>query len=239
MKIFGHRGASKSFPENTLEALRGAVAQGADGVELDVMQCATGELVVCHDEWLDRLAGHHWELARKSLTELKSLDVGTPLGFAPAKIPTLAEVFEALPSTFTVNVEIKCDTVEDHGLSKKVGAFITEHGLQDRVFLSSFNPLCLVRLARAYPSLKRGLLIDPDHSFALQGYGWLFFTAKTSVHPHYSQCTEARVSQWHDLGLEVAVWTVDDAAEARRLESLGVEYVITNRPGALRDELKG
>ncbi len=234
MKIFGHRGASGDFPENTLEAFRGAVAQGADGVELDVMQCATGELVVCHDEWLDRLAGQNRELARLSLRELKSLDVGTRLGFARAEIPTLAEVFDALPPGFTVNVEIKCDTVDDHGLSVKVGAFVEREGLADRVFLSSFNPLCLVRLARTYPSLKRGLLIDPEKSFAMQGYGWLFFTAKTSVHPHFSQCTESRVSQWHDLGLEVAAWTVDDPIEAKRLQSLGVEYVITNRPGALR-----
>jgi glycerophosphoryl diester phosphodiesterase len=238
MKILGHRGASANFPENTLEAFIGAAAEGADGVELDVMQCASGELVVCHDEWLDRVARKHWELGRKTLFELKSLDVGSPLGFAPARLPTLGEVFDALEPTLLVNVEIKCDVVDDQGLSEKVGAFVTQRGLQNRVLLSSFNPLCLLRVARAYPSLRRGLLLDPDKSWALQAWGWLPIVSNASVHPHFSQCTAERVNRWHSLNLEVAVWTVDDPQEAKRLRAMGVEHVITNRPGALRTELE-
>lgn len=237
MKILGHRGASADFPENTREAMRAAAEQGADGVELDVMQCASGELVVCHDEWLDRLTGQHLELERQSWQQLQQLDVGSQLGFAPARIPLLSEVFEVLPEGFMVNVEIKCDVVDDKGLSEKVGAFITERNLESRVLISSFNPLCLVRLARAYPSLRRGLLIDPDKAWLPQAWGWLPIVGKNSVHPHFSQCTLERVNAWHEAGLEVAVWTVDDADEAKRLRAMGVEYVITNRPGALRAEL--
>jgi len=237
MKILGHRGASADFAENTLEAMLAAVEQGADGVELDVMQCASGELVVCHDEWLDRLAGKHWELERRSWAELQTLDVGTPLGRGAARIPLLREVFEVLPEDFLVNVEIKCERFDDRGLSEKVGAFITEQGLGHRVLISSFNPLCLVRLARAYPSLRRGVLIDPDKSYLVQAWGWLPIAGKSSVHPHFSQCTQPRVDAWHAAGLEVAVWTVDEVSEARRLRAMGVEYLITNRPGALRREL--
>ena len=238
MKILGHRGASADFAENTLDAMRGALEQGADGVELDVMQCATGELVVCHDEWLDRLAGKHWELERRSWAQLRTLDVGTRLGKGAARIPLLSEVFEMVPAGFLVNVELKCERLDDQGLSEKVGAFITERGLGEQVLVSSFNPLCLVRLARAFPSLRRGVLIDPDKSYLAQAWGWLPIAGKTSVHPHFSQCTAGRVRAWHEAGLEVAVWTVDDAGEARRLKAMGVEYVITNRPGALRRELE-
>ncbi len=238
MKILGHRGASADFAENTREAMRAAAEQGADGVELDVMQCASGELVVCHDEWLDRLAGQHWELERKPWAALQTLDVGTPLGLAPARIPLLSEVFDVLPADFLVNVEIKCERIDDKGLSEKVGAFISERNLGSRVLISSFNPLCLVRLARAYPSLRRGLLIDPDKSWLAQAWGWLSIVGNASVHPHFSQCTSERVNAWHEAGLEVAVWTVDDAGEAKRLRAMGVDYVITNRPGALRAELR-
>ncbi len=237
MKILGHRGASADYPENTLEAFRGAITQGADGVELDVLQTADGQLVVCHDEWLDRLTGKHWELERKTLSELESLDVGSRLGFAPARMPLLSEAFDALPETALVNVEIKCEVFDDKGLSTRVGAFLTERHLQHRVFVSSFNPLCLVRLARAYPRLKRGLLIDPDKSWAPQAWGWLPIAAKTSVHPHFSQVTAERVNRWHASGLEVAVWTVDELDEALRLRALGVDYLITNRPGGLRSDL--
>ncbi len=234
MKILGHRGASADYPENTVEAMLGAVEQRAHGVELDVMQCATGELVVCHDEWLDRLAHEHLEVARTPLKRLLECDVGSPLGFAPARIPLLADVFDALPKDFMVNVEIKCDAPDDQGLAVKVGQFITEHRLGARVLLSSFNPQCLVRLGRAFPKLKWGLLIDPDKPWLGQAWGWLPLAAKTSVHPHFAACTPERVARWKRQKLEIAVWTVDDLAEARRLEALGVDYLITNRPGLVR-----
>jgi glycerophosphoryl diester phosphodiesterase len=237
-RILGHRGASADFPENTLEALMGAMEQQADGVELDVMVCGTGELVVCHDEWLDRLAGLHWEVRTTPWSKLSRVDVGSRLGFAPARIPLLDDVFDALPARAIVNVELKCETVDDHGLSLKVGELVTRRGLEGRVFLSSFNPFCLVRVAKAFPHLRRGSLIDPDKAWAPQAWGWLPVTAKTSVHPHYSQVTSERVNRWHGQGWEVAAWTVDDADEARRLRALGVDWLITNRPGALRRALK-
>ncbi len=238
MRILGHRGASQDFPENTLESLTGAISQRADGVELDVMRCATGELVVCHDEWLDRLAGLHQEVLTTPWHRLSAIDVGSRLGFAPARIPLLDDVFDALPDSALINVELKCDTVEDHGLSLSVAERVVDRRLQGRVFLSSFNPLCLVRVAHAFPHLRRGFLIDPERAWIPQAWFWLPVTALTSVHPHYAQVTPERANRWHRQGWEIAAWTVDDADEARRLRAMGVEYVITNRPGALRKELK-
>ena len=239
MRILGHRGASADFPENTLEAFEGAVKQGADGVELDVMRCASGELVVCHDEWLDRLAGLHWEIAKTSWRKLKTADVGSRLGFRPARIPLLEEVFELLPSHFFVNVELKCDVVDDLGLSVAVGQYLASRRDAARVFVSSFNPLCLVRFARAFPALSRGFLIDPDRAWLPQAYGWLPIVAKTSVHPHFSACTPARVNAWHERHWQVAAWTVDDPDEARSLRAMGVEWLITNKPAAMRAALSG
>lgn len=237
MRILGHRGASADFPENTLEAFLGAAAQGADGVELDVMRCGSGELVVCHDEWLDRLAGLHWEVRTTPWRKLQQVDVGSRLGFAPARLPLLHQVFDALPQDLTVNVELKCETTDDDGLSEAVGRLLEDRRLLGRAFVSSFNPLCLVRLARAFPRVRRGLLLDPDRAWLPQAWFWLPVTATTSVHPHASACTPERVNRWHGRGWEVAAWTVDDVEEARRLRALGVEWLITNRPGALRAAL--
>src|SRR5256885_17273180 len=116
MRILAHRGASADFPENTLEAFEGAVMQKADGVELDVMRCSSGELVVCHDEKLDRLAGLGWWVHATPWWKLQKADVGSCLGFKPARIPLLEEVFEALPERMLVNVELKCETADDRGL---------------------------------------------------------------------------------------------------------------------------
>lgn len=237
MRLLAHRGASADFPENTLEAFAGAVEQGADGVELDVIRCGSGELVVCHDEWLDRLAGLRWDVRETPWRKLKRLDVGSRLGFAPARMPLLDEVFDLLPSSMAINVELKCITTDDHGLSLAVAERVHDRRLGERVFLSSFNPLCLIRVARAYPKLMRGYLIDPDHAWIPQAWFWLPITALTSVHPHFSQITAERVNRWHARGWAVAAWTVDELDEARRLRALGVEDLITNRPGALRREL--
>lgn len=238
MRILAHRGASAEFPENTIEAFLGAAEQGADGVELDVMRCASGELVVCHDERLDRLAGLELEVARTSWRRLKTVDVGSRLGFGPARIPLLHEVIDALPRRLVVNAELKSDGLDDQGLTEAVGALVSQRGILDRTIVSSFNPLCLVRLARAFPKVRRGLLFDPAKLWFPQAWLWLPVAAPTSVHPAFSQCTPERVARWHAAHLELAVWTVDDVDEARRLRAMGVEWLITNRPGKLRAELR-
>jgi glycerophosphoryl diester phosphodiesterase len=237
MRILGHRGASCDRPENTIAAFVEAEAQGAEGVELDVMRCATGELVVCHDEWLDRLAGLHWNVWATPWHRLAQVDVGSTLGFAPARLPLLDDVFDALSTSAIINVELKCDTVDDYGLSLAVAGRIVERGLEDRVFLSSFNPWCLMRVASVFPALRRGFLLDPERRWFPQAWLLLPLTASTSVHPHASQVTTTRANQWHERGWEIVAWTVDEADEARRLRAMGVEYLITNRPGALRAAL--
>lgn len=237
MLILGHRGASHDAPENTLSALHLAVEQGADGTELDVMVCGSGEVVVCHDERLDRLAGVPWEVARTPWRKLREADVGSALGFGRERIPLLTEALEVMPAPFVINLELKCDSVEDLGLAEKVAAIVRARSLESRVVCSSFNPLNLFRLARAAPDLRRGFLIDPDRPFFLQAHVLAPLTSSFSVHPHASQCSPERVEGWRSRGWSVATWTVDEPARARALRDMGVGYCITNVPGRLREAL--
>lgn len=239
MRILAHRGASVTCVENTIEAFTEAVAQGADGVELDVMRCASGELVVIHDERLDRLAGVPLDVRRSSWRALRSVEVGASLGKRPARIPLLDDVFDVLPAAVTVNVELKCDGPDDGGLTDGVARLLDERRLGDRVFVSSFNSLCLVRLARVAPRLRRGLLLDPKRRFWPQELLLRPLTSSYSVHPHHSHCDASRIAAWHAAGLAVAVWTVDDPARALALRELGVEWLITNEPARLRQTLGG
>lgn len=238
MLLLAHRGASADAPENTLEAFSEAVKQGADGVELDAMVCGSGEVVVCHDERLDRLARLPWEVRTTPYWKLRRADVGSPLGFAPARIPLLEEVVAALPSHFLINIELKCDRFNDGGLADKVAELITRDGLAGRVVVSSFNPWCLFRFAAAAPSLRRGFLIDPDKPWSPQAYLMNPLVSSHSVHPFHEACTPERVAAWKAAGLRVAVWTVDDPGQARALEAMGVSYLITNRPRSVREGLK-
>ncbi len=234
MRILAHRGASRDAAENTLSAFREAVRQGADGVELDVMRCRSGELVVCHDERLDRLARLPWVVAETPWWKLQRADVGSPLGFAPERMPLLEEVVDVLPGSFLINIEIKFDGFDDRGLSDQVADFVMARGLSLRAVVSSFNPLCLLKVARRQPEIRRGQLIDPDKAFFWQDSLAAPVTGNWSIHPHFSHCTEESVARWKRRGLQVMAWTVDDVAEAKRLRVLGVDAVITNQPRALR-----
>lgn len=238
MLLLAHRGASADAPENTLEAFHEAVAQGADGVELDVQRCGSGEVVVCHDDALVRLAGIDWRVSRTPYRKLKRLDVGSPLGFeSPAHIPLLEAVLETLPRTMQLNVELKGETADDGGLCLQVVELLRRHGWEEQVLISSFNPLHLLRVAIAAPRLRRGYLVDPDKRFWLHGMVLAPVVSSHSVHPAAEAITPGRVEAWRAANLELAAWTVDDPEEARRLARLGVRYCITNRPGALRREL--
>ena len=113
-EIFAHRGASGYAPENTLEAFRLAVEQGAHGVELDVHLCRSGELVVAHDETVDRVSDGHGRIQDLSLRDLKALRFNrTHPEFADARIPTLEEVFELLaPTPLRINIELKNSVID-------------------------------------------------------------------------------------------------------------------------------
>ncbi|MCP3142712.1 glycerophosphodiester phosphodiesterase [Pyxidicoccus xibeiensis] len=238
MLLLAHRGASDDAPENTLEAFTEAARQGADGVELDAMVCGSGEVVVCHDDDLKRLAGLPWEVRSTPWWKLRRADVGSTLGFAPARIPLLEEVLDALPEHFLVNIELKCERFDDGGLAGKVGELVRRLGMSERVVVSSFNPLCLFRLAAAAPELRRGFLIDPDKPWAVQAYGLSPLVSSHSVHPSHEACTPERVAAWRNAGLRVAAWTVNDAERANVLARMGVSYLITNRPGVVRQALR-
>ena len=162
-KVWGHRGASGVAPENTLPAFDLARRMGADGVELDVQLSADGRLVVIHDETLDRTTTGSGPVAARTLDELRTLDAGRGLaGYAGARIPTLDEVFELFAGTpVVVNVELKNSVVAYPGLEEKVLALVAAAGMADRVLLSTFNHLSLVRLVE----LDAAVSVDehPEH----------------------------------------------------------------------------
>src|SRR3954465_9330714 len=160
--IYAHRGASADAPENTLAAFRLALEQGADGIELDAQRCASGEVVVVHDESLLRTTGHAALVTRTPWSTLRALDAGAWKAerFRGERVPLLAEVLAAFP--LLVNVELKCERSDDRGLTAEVVRIVREGGAEERVLLSSFNPLCLLRARTLAPRIPRALLFESD-----------------------------------------------------------------------------
>jgi glycerophosphoryl diester phosphodiesterase len=239
--IWAHRGASADAPENTLPAFLLAVEQGADGVELDAQLCRSGEVVVLHDSTLGRTAGHPGLVAETSWTQLRQLDAGHRLHarWAGTRIPLLAEVLEAVAPRLLVNVEIKSDLPDDRGLAAAVVRVIREAKARDSVLLSSFNPFCLSTARALDPDLPRAFLFEAGSPLPLPPDVTARLVGASAVHPEARLATPGAVARWHRKGWRVACWTVDDPERARRLASIGVSGLITNRPGLLRAALFG
>src|SRR4051812_320775 len=153
--VWGHRGASFDAPENTLAAFMLAQAQGADGVELDAQRCGSGEVVVLHDESLGRTTGFAGLVAETPWSMVRTLDAGArkDARFGGERVPLLAEVLASFP--LLVNVELKCDRADDRGLTAEAIRVVRDARAEDRVLLSSFNPLCLFRARSLAPGIPR------------------------------------------------------------------------------------
>ncbi len=235
--VLGHRGASADAPENTLAAFRLAVEQGADGVELDAWRCASGEVVVAHDEDLRRVAGADLHVPDAPLAALRALDVGAWKGehFRGERIPLLSEVLDALPGA-VVNVELK-SRGRDLRLGEAAARIIARSGAADRVIVSSFDWRLLVAFRLAAPEVPIGLLFDGDHAWRLRLWTALRLVGPSAVHPEARLVTPERARAWSARGLAMNVWTVDEAEEAARLSALGATALITNHPARLREML--
>ena len=229
--VYAHRGASAHAPENTLEAFVLAAREGADGIELDVMCCGSGEVVVVHDPWLERLAGRPVCVLTAPFAQLRKLDVAHhfPSWAKPAQIPTLDEVLEVAGSLL-VNIELKEDRLFDAGLAAKVAQIVRDHRAEERVSLSSFNALELARARVAAPRLPLGYLFESGQPvYARSGIAAPMLAAQ-AVHPEHTLLSANRLNAWHAAGFAVATWTVDDPDRARQLAAMGEDALITNQP---------
>jgi glycerophosphoryl diester phosphodiesterase len=237
--VYAHRGASADAPENTLAAFRLALEQSADGIELDAQRCASGEVVVVHDESLLRTTGHDALVTRTSWSALRGLDAGAwkAQHFRGERVPLLAEVLEAFPRL--VNVELKCETANDGGLTAEVVRIVRDAGAADRVLLSSFNPLCLWRARLRAPRIARALLFERDQRWVLRSGLSAPAVGALALHPEHVLATAERVAHWRKRGYSVGCWTVDDPDLAARLYQSGVGAFITNRPSLLRARFPG
>ncbi|HOX45347.1 MAG TPA: glycerophosphodiester phosphodiesterase family protein [Myxococcota bacterium] len=242
MDIAAHRGASHDAPENTLAAFRLGFAQGADALECDVHLTRDGALAVIHDPRTLRTAGEDLEVASQEFARLGRLDVGRwkAPAFAGERIPGLEQVLALLPPGKRALVELKCGPEALPALARVVRA----SGKAGQVWLMSFREDSLAAARAELPELPAIWL----HKAPRDARG-----APGPFPP--ALAGQARARGFQGLGLQspgltaelaraarearllVLAWTVDEPSEGRRLEALGVDVLITNRPGFMRAEL--
>lgn len=230
--IFGHRGASAHAPENTLAAFELAITQGADAIELDAKLCASGQVVVIHDQTVERTTDGQGKVAALSLAELKELDAGSyfDVAYRREPIPTLDEVFAAVGKRTFVNVELTNYASPGDNLPAAVAALVKKHQSQSRVLFSSFNPTALHRIHALLPETPKGLLVLPGAKGFLVRTLLRRLVPHQALHPEVSDVTAGLVSAMHRNGRRVHVYTVNRAADMRALFHLGVDGIFTDDP---------
>ena len=233
--VWAHRGASGYAPENTLAAFELAKRQEADGVELDVQLSKDGEVIVMHDERVDRTCNGTGLVRDFTLAQLKRLSPDRVMpdydrgSLGRAEIPTLDEVFELLRgSGMTINVELKNGIIFYEGLEEKVLNMAAAMGMEDVVIYSSFHHASMVKCKQLNPAAKCGLLYA-DGTLFMNEYAKRL--GMDYLHPAGYHLQDAGfVEACRSDQVPLHVWTINEEEDISRMYALGVEAVISNYP---------
>ena len=239
--IYAHRGASGDAPENTLEAFELAVKAGADGVELDVHICRSGEIVVAHDETVDRVSDGTGRIRDMTLSELKNLHFNrTHPEYKDARLPLLSEVFGLLrPTGLGINIELKNSIFDYPDLERRVLEEAGRDFSLDRILFSSFNHHSMLRMKQLAPSVPCGLLYD---GVFVRPWEYARSLGVEAIHPHYSEVVMpgGECAFAHEAGIRVNTWTVNTPEAIAAVLREDADILITNYPAqALKMAARG
>ena len=232
VKVWAHRGAGgwdKQYaPENTMPAFEKAIEMGADGIELDVQFSKDGEIVICHDETIDRTSNGSGAVRAYTLKELKQFNfcsVHPEFGFV--EIPTLREVLAFMKEKdFQLNIELKTSNYDYPGLEEAASKMVREYDLNDRIIFSSFSYASLKKLRQCDKDAQIAILCSTD--FVLQED--IKAMQATVIHPWEQLVTEENVKKWHKWDVKVNTWAVNRLERIKELIAMGIDAFITDCP---------
>ena len=230
--IFAHRGASAYAPENTLAAFKLAVEMGADAIELDAKLSADGQVVIIHDQSVDRTTNGSGNVNQLKLDYLQQLDAGSSFDgkYHDEPVPSLDQVFAEVGGKIFINVELTNYASSSDDLVPRVADLVQKHNLQDGVIFSSFNPFNLVKIHRLLPACPVAILCLAGSRGALSRSLLGRWFSPKAVHPFLDDVTPGYVNRQHSIGRRVHVWTVNQPGDMKRLVAMGVDGIITDDP---------
>jgi glycerophosphoryl diester phosphodiesterase len=239
IRNIAHRGFSGKYPENTLLAFRKALEAGADGIELDVQLTRDGEVVILHDETLDRTTDGSGPVGEHTLSQLRRLDASGSFrgrwGVNP--IPTLEEYFQLIQGREVLtNIELKNGVLPYPGLEERVLEIVDRWGRRDQVILSSFNHPSVMRVKALAPEIRCGFL---EESRLLDPAGYCAGHGVECWHPFWRTLTPEDAAGLRARGVAVHPWTVNRREDMEEMLRLGADGIITNYPDLLEELRRG
>ena len=230
--VTAHRGSSLKAPENTMSALRQAIADGADYAEIDVQTTADGVVVLMHDADLMRIASVNRRIQDTRFEDLKEIDIGSWFSgdFSNERTATLDEVIKLVNGRMKLNIELKYNR-PDPGLVKKVGNIIRSNGFSGKCVITSLDNGELKKFRKSFPEVKTGLII-------FRALGTFTNTEFDFLSIQATKVTSRLVKNAHQNGKEIHVWTVNDLQTALSMIEAGVDNIITDKPDFIRNLLR-
>jgi len=208
--------------ENTLASIQKALDLNVDMIEIDVFKIASGEIVVFHDEKIDRLTNGSGDIESLDLEALKNLTVE-----GDHKIPLLSEVLDVINHKVPLNIELKGPGTSE-GVMHLIKTYMENEGWTlDDFLISSFNWEELKNMRRINKDIKIAILTEDDPLDAILIANDLNAVA---INPNYLSLTKENVLEIKSQGFKVFTWTVNDTKQISKLRELGVDGVFTNYP---------
>lgn len=234
-KNFAHRGFSGKYPENTLLAFEKAIEAGAEGMEFDVQLTKDGQLVIIHDETIDRTSNGVGRVKDFTYEELLQYDfsAGYAGEFGVMKLPLFSEYLELVKDTEIIsNIELKNSVYDYENLEERVYELVVKYGLKDRVIISSFNHESVMRMKKIDPTIKCGFLAD---CWMLEPGKYTKEYGIECFHPAGYYLTKEKVEAIHKEGIEINVWLGKEPVDYKELIDMGIDVLITNDPDIVKE----
>lgn len=230
MEIFAHRGASGNYPENTIVAFKEAARLPVFGVEFDVHMTADGELVVIHDETIDRTSDGTGYVKDMSLADLREYDYGSWFSseFKGETIPTLTEVLDVFDSTdHKLNIELKSDIFPYEGMVRKVLDLIAQRQMESRVIISSFDHATIQSVKQLNPHIETAALFM---EVLVHPLDYLRKIPADALHILFPAAIRPSMAEVINSGMPVRTFTVNEESYAKLLKQAGVQAIFTDYP---------
>lgn len=224
--VISHRTNMGTMPENTLAGIDAAIADGVDGVEIDVRATRDGRVVLLHDPTLERTAGDPRALVDVSGDELGAVHTRPIHGVAAQPVPSLAETLDRVAGRAILVIEVK-----QRGIQEAVAAEVRAAAAAEWCWVWAFDPEVAIACREALPEVPVGLNLS---RWSLERYGDAVLLAVrqgfAALSMSHDLVDEGRVHAIHSRGLAAYTWTVDEASDLARVRDAGVDAICSNFP---------
>ncbi len=239
--IIAHRGAPKVTPENTIASFLKAVELGATMIEFDVHQTKDSQLVVIHDISVNRTTNGRGNINELTAAEIRALDAGSWFSsdFVGERVPLLAEVFDAVPDSIILLIELKYGSNDYPGIEERAASLVREKKAEHRVILKSFQDYVIERLAVIAPDIPRLKIFVwqiPYLRIIIQrgvGFGSTLNLNAQYLQAHRYGLTRGFLERARERGFRVFVWDVHTESAMREFIEMGVDGIETDYPDVL------